>query len=129
MFETQSDEVEDVSWFHRWLPLLVSIGFTPIAILFVGVTSMEGDYFYPNLVFPYSMVSARFFRWISFDGSRLTDSIVIGTVLGLLIAQFPIYGLILSWAKRRDVTILILIGVHACFAIVAFILSAFTAVH
>lgn len=86
-----------------WIPVIVSLVVTPIALL-LGVGSAgagHGDYRLAMMLFPYTMLSTAVF-----------DSITV-PFIALAIIQFPLYGVVLGYAnqKGRFGWVTILLGV------------------
>jgi hypothetical protein len=74
-----------------WIPVIVSLLLTPIALL-LGVGSGgagHGDYRLAMMLFPYTMLSTFVF-----------DSITVPFIV-LAIIQFPLYGIALGYANQR----------------------------
>lgn len=74
-----------------WLPIIISLAVTPFALL-MAIASMgagHGDYLLAKILFPYTMLSVVAFRSIT------------APFILLAILQFPIYGLILTFAGKR----------------------------
>jgi hypothetical protein len=74
-----------------WVPLIVSLIVTPIALL-LGVASAgagHGDYRLAMILFPYTLLSAVIF-----------DSITTPFII-LAIIQFPLYGIALGYANKK----------------------------
>jgi predicted lysophospholipase L1 biosynthesis ABC-type transport system permease subunit len=119
MFETQRTIGIERSWLGTLSPLLIAVFLTPIALL-VGIgTSIEGDLFYTKIVFPFSVNFLALFRWAAKSASAGS----VGVYFGLAIVQVPLYGLVITLAKRRDITFVILMGVHFLFVILAFVVT------
>jgi len=110
------------------MPFFVALFLTPIALLVGFVTSIEGELFYTKLVFPYSVNFLVFFRWLQVPASSIYASILVGICLGLAIMQVPIYGLIVTFAKRRDLNTVILVGIHFFFVVLAFVAAYLTGI-
>ena len=108
---------------RSWKPFVICLLVTPPALLVGWATSIEGDFFYTKLLFPYSIISTIGFRLLSIPGSDLSASILIGVVFGLSIVQFPIYGVIVSYADETPPFIVKLAGIHVAFSVLAFVLS------
>jgi hypothetical protein len=86
--------------FGFWTPVIVSLVVTPVALL-LGIGSAgagHGDYFWAQVLFPYTMLSTFLFQ-----------SITIPFIV-LAIAQFPLYGLLLAFAHERKQSRLVAIG-------------------
>ena len=126
MFETQSEDRESLSVLRRWIPLIASILLTPIIIVMVGITSMEGDLIFAKLVFPIPLALGAALYWVPESVPPFAASALNAGFIGLFILQFPIYGLILSLSKRRDLAIVVLVGVHLISSFLAFLLSGLT---
>ena len=77
-----------------WIPVIVSIIATPLALL-LGLASAgvgHGSYRAAMVLFPYTMLSATVF-----------DSITIPFII-LALVQFPLYGVALGYANERGRT-------------------------
>lgn len=94
---------------RRWLtPLVVSLLLTPF-LIHAGIASAgagHGDYGMARILFPYTMLSVR---W---------NGVITPFHVGVAVAQWPLYGLILSLALRRSrqvffLCLLVLVAVHA----------------
>ena len=88
--------------FGKWTPFLISLVMTPAALILAVMSAGagHGDYFVAKLLFPYTMLSTFVF-----------DSITIPFLL-LAIAQFPIYGFLLSIEKKPFATMMLLGLIH-----------------
>ena len=101
---------------ESWAPIIASLILTPIALL-LGIGSGgggHGDYFWAKLLFPYTMLSAFLF-----------GSITVPFIL-LAVAQFPLYGVGLGYARgggRFFRLAFILLLVHAAAVAVVFLLA------
>ena len=99
-----------------WAPVIVALILTPVALL-LGVGSGgggHGDYFWAKVLFPYTMLS-----------TFLLGSITTPFAL-LAVAQFPLYGLGLGYARggRRSARLaVILLLLHAAAAACVFSLA------
>ena len=75
-----------------WKPFIISLIITPIfvffTILFTG--GGHGTYLPVKLLFPYAFISILLF-------GKVTSSFLL-----ISLAQFPIYGLVLGVANKRD---------------------------
>ena len=86
--------------FKFWIPVIVSIVVTPFA-LFLGLVSTgagHGDYFWAQILFPYTMLSTFLFHSIT------------APFILLAVIQFPLYGLLLAFADERRRLGLVAIG-------------------
>jgi hypothetical protein len=75
-----------------WKPVFISLVATPIC-LFLGLVSTgagHGNYLWARILFPYTMLSTLIF-----------ESITVPFML-LAIIQFPLYGIALEIARRRQ---------------------------
>jgi len=99
-----------------WTPIIVSLILTPIALL-LGIGSGgagHGDYLWARVLFPYTMLSAFLFGAITV------------TFILLAVAQFPLYGAGLGYARgggRLARLAIILLLVHAAAAAGVFLLA------
>ena len=99
-----------------WVPVIVSLILTPIALL-LGIGSGgagHGDYFWAKVLFPYTLLSAFVF-----------GSITVPFIL-LAVAQFPLYGVGLGYADgfgRSARLALILLLMHVAAVAVVFLLA------
>lgn len=74
-----------------WIPVIVSLVVTPIALL-LGVGSAgagHGDYRLAMMLFPYTMLSTAVFESITVP------------FIALAIVQFPLYGVVLGYANQK----------------------------
>src|SRR5690242_17468490 len=88
--------------FVRWMPFLISLIVTPVALV-LGMMSAglgHGDYFLAKWLFPYTMLSTVLF------GSITIPFLLLG------IAQFPIYGFLVSREKKPFETMMLLGLIH-----------------
>jgi len=128
MFEKQSEGHWLVKWLKKWKPLLASLIFTPIGFL-VGIAgSVEGELFYTKIIFPFTVISVVLFRWVLEIGllGSTPDNLkgfMFGSLLVLTVIQFPIYGMIVTLAERRDLTAVKLAAVHLSLSVLSFILA------
>lgn len=81
-----------------WKPFIASIIVTPLAVLiaFMSAGFGHGDYWGAKLIFPYTMLAALF---LAPDASYLVKAFLL---IILPITQFPIYGLVLTFASEKD---------------------------
>ena len=94
--------IEVMKAIRSWKPFIFSIVATPFALL-AGLFSAgagHGNYFVAKIVFPYTILSTIFFH-----------SITIPFLL-LAIAQFPLYGIVLSFFSGKRFPIFILALIH-----------------
>lgn len=100
-----------------WVPIIVSIVLTPIA-LFLGLASAgagHGNYFVAKLLFPYTMLSTAFLDEINLF------------FLILALIQFPLYGCAVAFGvvtERVRIVYLLLVALHVlailiCFSVVS----------
>ena len=91
---------------RRWLPLIVSVILTPVALVlgFLSAGSGHGNYLLAKIIFPYTMLSTVLFNSIT------------SPFLLVAAAQLPMYGLILSLADKRRVVVYTLPVIHILFA-------------
>ena len=100
---------------QSWVPIIVSLILTPIALL-LGIGSGgggHGEYLWAKILFPYTMLSASLF-----------GSITVPFILPA-VAQFPLYGIGLGYAHgggRIARLAIILLLAHAATAAVLFLL-------
>ena|ERR671912_57096 len=100
-----------------WTPIIVSLVFTPIALL-LGVGSAgagHGDYFWAKILFPFTMLSTFLFQSIT------------APFILLAIVQFPLYGLTLALASGRKRLASLAIGlavVHILAAVLCLFLAS-----
>jgi hypothetical protein len=89
-------------WIRFWIPVLVSLGATPILLClgFLSTGAGHGTYFLATILFPFTMMS----------GFPITTPFI---WLGII--QFPIYGVILGFANAKRKLILgacVLLAIH-----------------
>ena len=101
---------------QSWVPIIVSLILTPIALL-LGIGSGgggHGDYFWAKILFPFTMLSALLF-----------GSITVPFIL-LAVTQFPLYGIGVGYAHgggRSARLAIILLLAHTAAAAVLFLLN------
>ena len=132
MDETQNTEPPQPAFLERWAPLICTLAIG----LFIGViafiTSIEGDTFYVKFVFPFTFIFIGVWRSVSvadWDLSRtypeLVDLLALGSLLVVSVAQFIVYGVLLSLASDRPPMIVKIAAVHAGAVILAFAFGYF----
>lgn len=93
-----------------WRPIIVGALLTPLCLLFAigSGGGGHGDYFYAQLLYPYTML------WALRVGAIWLPSIM------LAIFQFPLYGLIYALAakKRKQVIVAIVLVIAHTFAVI-----------
>lgn len=96
-----------------WVPIVVSIGLTPIAI-FLGLASAgagHGNYFLAKVLFPFTMLSTALFGEIN----------LLCFIFALI--QYPLYGCLLAFGilmKREHLTFKILGALHLLAVLICF---------
>lgn len=88
--------------------IVLVLGFSP---------AIESDFFYTILVFPYTFFLAGVAVFLFGPFSKAIVVLLIFTTL----FQYPAYGSIVSFAKRRSVVILGLTLIHASFSMLVFL--------
>ena len=97
-----------------WKPVFISLVATPVC-LFLGLVSTgagHGTYLWARVLFPYTMLSTLIF-----------ESITVPFMV-LAIIQFPLYGIALEIARRRQRFLLVGVGLSVLhfLAVVIFLL-------
>jgi len=97
-----------------WKPVIISVILTPV-FLFIAVISGgagHGNYFLAKVLFPFTMLSTYIFHSIT------------GPFLLFTIIQFPIYGIAIGRARRRErrgLTTIWLISIHVIAVLAGFL--------
>lgn len=93
--------------FRFWLPAIVGTVITPV-LLFVAAVSTgagHGSYAAAVVLYPLSMVILVLFAGVSPSdafAAQTIQTISMALVIGLAILQFPLYGLVLSYARLKS---------------------------
>lgn len=101
----------------RLIPFGISLIVTWFALL-VGITliSPDGAKIFPGvLVFPFGAILFALIGW-------LDDKTIFYAILFLMLVQYPIYGIVLSFAVRKGRVFAIIAVVHIIVAILAVVL-------
>lgn len=98
---------------------LVGLCFTPIAV-FAAIFSAgagHGDYVLARILFPLPMLS-----------TLLTNGVISGGAIALGLIQFPLYGILAGWSRRRYFVLTAIAVAHLLLVAAAFsgLLSAFS---
>lgn len=98
------------------VPFIISVVFVLLALVIGIFSAIEGDLFYTKLVCPYTFLITGVFALLF--GPILNAMVVI--LIFITLFQYPVYGLIFSFAKNRPVAILRLMLIHISFSMLAF---------
>ena len=97
-----------------WIPIIVSILFTPISLILALFSAGmgHGDYVLAKILFPFTMLSTVFLESIN-------DLFIV-----VAFVQFPIYGLIITVSGKRQFTVGVsLFAAHTLFILACFLFT------
>lgn len=121
MFETQNSTHSAWERLGKLQPCVLLAGFiiaSPIVILVGFAPAVEGDFLYFKILVPLGSI-ALFLQ--DFYPGNIFDLVV----FGFSATQFLLYGIVISFSRRRARNILLVFIAHCVFVIAAFICGYF----